>query len=1513
MNIKDLPQGAYKPIAVTPSVSTSTQAPLNINNLPKGSYSPIETPQPGFFQGLAQDATKTLITKPVVKTVGAAKLLASTFQSPEKQAEAERFVSEPHTIKYPLIGDVTVEGADTSPEGVARDVASSGLKTVSWLYGGGAVKSGLKTILGKKAPTIVEKATKFARNVTLPGAISGATYGGGQAIEEGKGAGDVVKETLATGALGGLAATGFGAGLAGVGAGVAKVGEMSKLLTKEGRVQNTIAKRVEELDKLDRGYADMRKASGFSADEGKATKLRIASTDVLSNAVDTDGVIRTKTKGGPVDMYRSQTIDKAESVVRDNLENLGEMVNLDTVKANLTKAVNESGLEGSDLTSALNKIDSEIEGYRLKADEMGNIPVTLVHDAKVNQYRNINYLTPPETKSYRKAIARGLKETVEQNSSFPVKQVNDELAKYYEDIAFLERLDGKRVKGGKLGKYFSQISGNIIGGVAGHAVGGPAGSAIGTIVGGELGGRMRGAAMEGTLGGKTGKVAPKSKILEDAKVLAKTPPIYSKMRGNLNPKYKITPTTSANAPKTDMGNSIPIDKTGGKSAIPTKQPLRDFLMGKKEPVTPTVPETKTTPAVPSKLYHGTSAKDFSKFEGITYLTSDPKEAQGFADSLHLGGGSGGENRVLNVSHSFKKVKDIDEVVQKAIDDGDFESVIKREIVDAKKQGYDALSFSHPSTYSDGEFTAYVPVDNKSVGITPKKNPLQSSANKQAMGAFAGVQQDEEGNMTFDPKMAVAGMALGKLAGSRGAKKVGKKLGDALKKGSIKVPNYLKGVAKELAQFRGAKNGNIDDETYLFLDDWKQVDAASESKIKESFATRPPSPNVIKRLSEFKPKEPVKLYRGVRQDQKMSSATGYESWTYDKQVAKNFAGKEGVVKEALINPEDILVDFKYLPKWTEDINGNVEKEVIVKTQKGATEGADNLVTEAKKYKSAEEFVKAQKENPIYKNFTQDIVGTSKVEKDNLLNVPDSGRYAWRAGRDASVLIDNADLPDNAFRVIVGKTRQEVQKSLDENLLKYKIEKNKAPSSDIKKIEAVIKYAEDTKSQLTDIWKKAQSTPALPKGVGANETKLPYGKETNYKPWMKDTVSGLTNNPEKYGITDETVWWADDWNNADKPTIPSKKTVDELSQYKPTEPLTLYRGISNGKANEKELFATKTGYESWTTSKSVAKNYAGKDGTVLEETVDPENILVQWSKLPSWIKSVNGDSEKEVIVKAGVYGKSKNANSMKGSMSVGNILKAGALATPAALLLQEGKGQDYTREKTTTETTTPSTAKEEKPVETYFPKRLNAVVDGDIKKNAPQASEYVKNLVRDMQHNKPKEVTAFKPMDEKLEIDPELKKKIDSLPYQRSTKEIVEDIVRLESSGGSTTTNHARDMGNYGWMVGATAGMVADMDKHGFSKEDIDFSSPEKALESLAKLVDKTNSGKSGLEWWNEHHNKGGTKARQDEVKKYFVNDFRKATGDLVEKLKGVKDMGAGFKTPDGAVFKRGKDGLYYKQV
>lgn len=307
--------------------------------------------------------------------------------------------------------------------------------------------------------------------------------------------------------------------------------------------------REKELAKIDDNYSSMRKASGYSDDAGVASRKRVAQTDVLVGSVDDNGLIRTKVPGGAIDQYKAQTLDGAEGVVRNNLERLGETVKLSDVEKELTHTVNSSGLEGSDLKNALNNIKKEISGYKLKADAEGKIPLTLVHDAKISTTNGINYQTPPEIKTYRKAIARGLKKTVEKYSSFNTEEVNKEISKYLEDVNFLERLDGKRVRGGKLGKYFAQISGNIVGGLAGGAIGGPVGSAAGTVLGGEVAGRIKGSALENTLGGRAGYIAPKNEVIDEAIGRGKSPRLALPAPREGQPRIQINSGEQINLPE----------------------------------------------------------------------------------------------------------------------------------------------------------------------------------------------------------------------------------------------------------------------------------------------------------------------------------------------------------------------------------------------------------------------------------------------------------------------------------------------------------------------------------------------------------------------------------------------------------------------------------------------------------------------------------------------------------------------------------------------------------------------------------------------------------------------------------------------------------------------------------------------------------------------------------------------------------------------------------------------------
>lgn len=170
------------------------------------------------------------------------------------------------------------------------------------------------------------------------------------------------------------------------------------------------------------------------------------------------------------------------------------------------------------------------------------------------------------------------------------------------------------------------------------------------------------------------------------------------------------------------GKLLPTDVSLPEKTFKTKEEAFDFIKSLSKPNN----ETKT-------LFHGTSAPGFSQFNtDLAYLAKDADEAKAFAENPILGGGRGtGIARVLEVKAPKGKIKDIDDVVQTAIENGDnLDEVIAKEATDAKQAGYDYLSFNHPSSIGDQDFEAIVSINPSKLSIS-KVNELPPNLTSKA--------------------------------------------------------------------------------------------------------------------------------------------------------------------------------------------------------------------------------------------------------------------------------------------------------------------------------------------------------------------------------------------------------------------------------------------------------------------------------------------------------------------------------------------------------------------------------------------------------------------------------------------------------------------------------------------------------------------------------------------------------------------------------------------------------------
>lgn len=279
--------------------------------------------------------------------------------------------------------------------------------------------------------------------------------------------------------------------------------------TQEKRVAN----QANDILKVEEKYSNTRNANtreGVSAD---ASRQRIAQSNVLEGSVDENGLIDTNEA---IKIYRASTIDGDEDKVRLLLKEEGKTVNLNEVRNELRAGVLESGLEGAALAKAIQGIENHIKGLAIRADAFGDVPLYKLQDAKLAEYQGINY-GKPNTAKYKKTIARVYKEVIENKSSQDIKAINAELSKFYKDIERLERLNGKRVEGGRLGKYGAQVVGSVVG-AAGGSVAGGAGAFVGGVVGGELASTLKGKAMAKTFGRGIDAKSPDNSVLKNAKL-----------------------------------------------------------------------------------------------------------------------------------------------------------------------------------------------------------------------------------------------------------------------------------------------------------------------------------------------------------------------------------------------------------------------------------------------------------------------------------------------------------------------------------------------------------------------------------------------------------------------------------------------------------------------------------------------------------------------------------------------------------------------------------------------------------------------------------------------------------------------------------------------------------------------------------------------------------------------------------------------------------------------------------
>lgn len=331
---------------------------------------------------------------------------------------------------------------------VLGSAASTGLNIASL---GGAFN------LGGKAATGATSVGQAALRGAAQGAVSGGAFGAAEALTEGTG--------IAPGAVKGAA---FGAAVGGVVGGVSKYVDDLTKITPESRLHET----KDAFKTLQRKFKDGAVYQGKGAErklisdpistitrEGVGTKLQVV-----------DGKINTEQARQHIRTVIDQLDDDVSSAITGSAAKT-TVTELKEEAIAMIKA-NESLKASGKVQKTINALDGYFDDFTQSYGD----DLTMESASSIRRAMNRSY--NPDTVDVERAIGDVMRKVIYRN----VPGAQQTLAREGQLIAadkFLDALQGRAVKGGRLGGYFSNLLGAIVGSTTDVPVVGPLAGAAG--------------------------------------------------------------------------------------------------------------------------------------------------------------------------------------------------------------------------------------------------------------------------------------------------------------------------------------------------------------------------------------------------------------------------------------------------------------------------------------------------------------------------------------------------------------------------------------------------------------------------------------------------------------------------------------------------------------------------------------------------------------------------------------------------------------------------------------------------------------------------------------------------------------------------------------------------------------------------------------------------------------------------------------------------------------------------
>lgn len=444
--------------------------------------------------GLVEEKKDNIATS-IVKDIGRpfAKSYVNLVKAGQAFTQGENF--DPKApVDLPFFGPTTPvgEGAQIGEKGAAQKIfggaLGSGLEMASTVIPSGKI--------AKVPATLMGKAGVAARLGAREGLVSGSLYGTGRSLNEGDGVGEALGSGALSGALGFL-----GGGVIGGATGLITNKIADKLVPSfkdnkviEGRTRafedlaNRTKKNIQLINDARSRFKDFDPLKALSSD------------DRFKPTVDADGVINTAQGSLELD----KLVKQYSPILDEAINQEGKKVSFAQFSRDVLNAIKDKQFEGDVYKRYIQKIKNDLVSYKQYVDDKGMIPLSVLQNIKKAKYGIINWKNP-EMKIADRKIAQVAMETIENVSeNVKVKEFNQALAKMITMRDVLDGINGSKVKGGRLGRYFSSTIGSVIGTVAGSPLG-PAGSLAGGTAGSLISDTVRSSQLKNTFN-KAGSV-----------------------------------------------------------------------------------------------------------------------------------------------------------------------------------------------------------------------------------------------------------------------------------------------------------------------------------------------------------------------------------------------------------------------------------------------------------------------------------------------------------------------------------------------------------------------------------------------------------------------------------------------------------------------------------------------------------------------------------------------------------------------------------------------------------------------------------------------------------------------------------------------------------------------------------------------------------------------------------------------------------------------------------------------